>query len=171
MTQWNSSPTLRRPIQGSLRVNLNMNSCTKGSQKPQSQVPSLTAHTSPDIPQLGKPAPKVWRHRKGDASLYPRNEELGFQTPPLSQWATCHDLEGPQAPETHCGARKPGTGWSSWLSGPAIPILRKPGVADLTGYLGHLSKLGLDVLLAASSQASPCRRGLLKCLPDQQQRL
>lgn len=40
LTQWNSSPTLRRPIQGSLRVNLNINSCTKERGKAQSAAVS-----------------------------------------------------------------------------------------------------------------------------------
>lgn len=39
LTQWKSSPTLRRPIQGSLRVNLNMNSCErKGRARHEVQV-------------------------------------------------------------------------------------------------------------------------------------
>lgn len=52
LTQWNSSPTLRRPIQGSLLVNLNINSCkSKEKRKHPSQGTVLT--TAHDATKLG----------------------------------------------------------------------------------------------------------------------
>lgn len=63
LTQWNSSPTLRRPIQGSLRVNLNKNSCTKKEGSLIRRGP-LTAGTSQTLSledRLPNYTPKVRR--------------------------------------------------------------------------------------------------------------
>lgn len=54
LTQWNSSPTLRRPIQGSLRVNLYMNSCTKERGKAQSQTWAPDCPHSPRLTSAWK---------------------------------------------------------------------------------------------------------------------
>lgn len=53
LTQWKSSPTLRRPIQGSLRVNLNMNSCKRKERNPGMECSFGTA----ERPQPGA----LWR--------------------------------------------------------------------------------------------------------------
>lgn len=51
LTQWKSSPTLRRPIQGSLRVNLNINSCERKERNPGMEDPFVAA--VPPKPGLG----------------------------------------------------------------------------------------------------------------------
>lgn len=49
---------------------------------------------------------------------------------------------------------------------PAFLTFRKPGTAYLMSYLGHISKLRLDVLLPAYSWAFLCRKELSDCVSE-----